>query len=229
MKRCVHCDTVRPSSEFRSMAGMRDGLDSWCRECHREYAQARYVPHPRVRQPRAPRKARVYIHKPSLLIGSVCVICAATFLASRAWSRYCSDVCRKASKHRHLASQERRLDPQSLTCGQCGTAFQGTRARRFCSSPCAIKYHRDADRDRRRAVSKGKPAERVFRRVVFQRDAWVCGVCYGFVDRHVEHPDPASPSLDHIVPLGRGGSHSYANVQLTHLGCNIRKGAHVAA
>jgi 5-methylcytosine-specific restriction endonuclease McrA len=34
--------------------------------------------------------------------------------------------------------------------------------------------------------------------------------------------------LDHIVPLARGGEHSYANTQPAHPTCNRRKGAKVA-
>jgi 5-methylcytosine-specific restriction endonuclease McrA len=36
-------------------------------------------------------------------------------------------------------------------------------------------------------------------------------------------PDPMSPSLDHILPLSKGGTHEPRNVQLAHLGCNVRK------
>lgn len=35
----------------------------------------------------------------------------------------------------------------------------------------------------------------------------------------------ADVSVDHIVPLSRGGEHSHANTQATHLVCNVRKGA----
>jgi 5-methylcytosine-specific restriction endonuclease McrA len=31
------------------------------------------------------------------------------------------------------------------------------------------------------------------------------------------------------VPLARGGAHSYANVQLAHAMCNIKKGARLSA
>jgi len=32
-------------------------------------------------------------------------------------------------------------------------------------------------------------------------------------------------SLDHRIPISRGGEHSRANAQTSHLGCNVRKGA----
>jgi hypothetical protein len=36
MKRCRHCDTDKPADEFRRNPRCRDGLSSWCAECHRQ-------------------------------------------------------------------------------------------------------------------------------------------------------------------------------------------------
>ncbi|NEA63940.1 HNH endonuclease [Streptomyces sp. SID12488] len=36
-------------------------------------------------------------------------------------------------------------------------------------------------------------------------------------------PSPMAPTLDHIVPLARGGSHEPANVQAAHFLCNNKK------
>src|SRR5699024_2990102 len=58
----------------------------------------------------------------------------------------------------------------------------------------------------------------------FDRDGWICGICDDPVDRAMEYPDPMSVSLDHIIPLSKGGSHTPENVQCAHLDCNLRKG-----
>ncbi|WP_420811833.1 HNH endonuclease [Kutzneria albida] len=50
----------------------------------------------------------------------------------------------------------------------------------------------------------------------------MCGLCNEHIDYTLSWPNPGSPSLDHIVPLSRGGSHTYENVQAAHLGCNVR-------
>jgi hypothetical protein len=59
---------------------------------------------------------------------------------------------------------------------------------------------------------------------IYERDNWICGICKKPVDKNIKHPHPFSKSLDHIIPLYLGGSHSRDNVQLAHLRCNIKKG-----
>lgn len=73
---------------------------------------------------------------------------------------------------------------------------------------------------KRRALKAGVLAEDVDRTVVYERDEGICGICR-------EQVDPANWHLDHIVPIARGGEHSYANTQVTHPSCNLRKGAKV--
>jgi 5-methylcytosine-specific restriction endonuclease McrA len=53
---------------------------------------------------------------------------------------------------------------------------------------------------------------------VWERDAGICGICG-------EAADPADWHLDHIIPIAKGGEHSYANVCVTHPICNWRKAA----
>jgi hypothetical protein len=43
------------------------------------------------------------------------------------------------------------------------------------------------------------------------------------VDRGPGAPRALSPSIDHIVPLSRGGQHVKANVRIAHLWCNVEK------
>jgi 5-methylcytosine-specific restriction endonuclease McrA len=37
-------------------------------------------------------------------------------------------------------------------------------------------------------------------------------------------PDRLAPTIDHIVPLARGGTHEPSNVQSAHFICNALKG-----
>lgn len=64
------------------------------------------------------------------------------------------------------------------------------------------------------------------RRAIYERDGWTCQLCFEPVDP--EAPDLAArPSLDHIVPQSRGGSHDVSNLRLACFGCNARRGNRV--
>lgn len=94
------------------------------------------------------------------------------------------------------------------------------------------RMEREADRLRlKSAIRKGAIAagELVQLSDVIDRDGVCCRLCGDPVDLRLKHPDPMSKSMDHVVPLSRGGRHELANVQLAHLVCNMRKGARVAA
>lgn len=64
--------------------------------------------------------------------------------------------------------------------------------------------------------------ERVDAQEVYRRAAGICGLCFlpAPIDRW---------HLDHIVPLSRGGEHSYANVRVAHPHCNGWKGRRLDA
>jgi 5-methylcytosine-specific restriction endonuclease McrA len=74
---------------------------------------------------------------------------------------------------------------------------------------------------RRKARLLAAFVEDVDPRVVFERADGVCGICSKPVDRE------SNWEVDHVVPLARGGEHSYANTQLAHRKCNRAKGARV--
>jgi 5-methylcytosine-specific restriction endonuclease McrA len=60
---------------------------------------------------------------------------------------------------------------------------------------------------------------------VYSLFGWVCGICNEPIDRAVRFPDDMCATLDHIVPLSRGGEHVWANVQPAHKVCNEKKAA----
>lgn len=52
----------------------------------------------------------------------------------------------------------------------------------------------------------------------------VCGICGQPVDKSLPYPDPMSATVDHIIPINRGGHPAdLANLQLSHLRCNRAK------
>lgn len=84
------------------------------------------------------------------------------------------------------------------------------------------RAHPDISREQnaiRRARKRNAPVvERIRRAVVWERDQGICHICR-------RKCDPANWHLDHIVPLSRGGEHSYRNVAVSHPRCNERRHA----
>lgn len=84
------------------------------------------------------------------------------------------------------------------------------------------------DARRRMRMQQARTEEAFAPLDVHTRDQWTCQLCRHPIDPKVAWPDPMSASVDHIVPLSRGGEHSMINVQSAHLSCNSSKGDRLA-
>lgn len=120
------------------------------------------------------------------------------------------------------------LPDREATCRECCGTFsvrQGEWTPQRCP-PCRKARMRDQKQDqkhRRRVRRSDATVEVVYRRKVYERDGWQCGICHRPLKRDAVVPHPLAATLDHIVPLAGGGEHSYANVQAAHFRCNSRK------
>lgn len=51
-----------------------------------------------------------------------------------------------------------------------------------------------------------------------------CGICGKYVDVSIKAPNPMAPTIDHILPIAKGGHPSAIdNLQLAHATCNRQK------
>ena len=148
-----------------------------------------------------------------------CDGCGNEYQPRSARSRFCTEACR--SKSRYVETEKTKG-----ICVHCGLSFLGRPQRKYCGPRCAKK----ANRKRTKALSH-KDRCRVWHRryeaidpyKVFERDNWMCGICFAPVDRDTVAPDPLSASLDHRIPLSKGGNHVWDNVRCAHFGCNSIK------
>ncbi len=125
--------------------------------------------------------------------------------------------CRRATTTAKL-----KAEPRQWNCAICGVSVTGARAGKYCKQHG--RGHWDNDKGhRRRARKYGVHYEYINPRTIFVRDRWMCGLCGKRVDRALTYPHRMSASLDHLVPISRGGPHEPANVQCSHLACNMAK------
>jgi len=78
---------------------------------------------------------------------------------------------------------------------------------------------------KRRALKCGVGHEHYLDRDIFKRDGYICQLCGNKINMKLKYPDSLSPSIDHIIPIGKGGIDAPINVQTAHLGCNLIKNA----
>lgn len=160
-------------------------------------------------------------------------------------ARTCSSMCRSWCRHGEWPRSDlprstavpkehpSRVEPKPRFavgwCRDCGECFVMDRQQChslsyvFCSRRCSRRSHRRRyDASRRSGVAC---AATFAAREVFVRDKWRCGLCGYKIRRKVGWNHPKAATIDHVVPLARGGTHQLANVQAAHRECNVRKNA----
>lgn len=129
----------------------------------------------------------------------------------------------KAKRALKLGPPRRWIEGRCRDCDErFAGCFAGSWQAHYCSETCRNRQ----SRARRRARKQKAFVEEVWRPILFKRDGWTCQLCGDPVDPSLKYPDLMAATVDHIVPLSRGGEHSYANTQLAHALCNSLKGDH---
>lgn len=103
-------------------------------------------------------------------------------------------------------------------CRSCGDPFiyYTKRAQSPFCADCNHNHHRGSAN--RRARKLGVVYENIDPARVFERDGHRCQICG--IHTRGQFPALTAPTIDHIVPLSRGGPHTYANVQCACFRCN---------
>lgn len=154
----------------------------------------------------------------SRIYAGYCVGCGSAFVA-RKKRLYCAKRCgvRWVS-----------VAPEVKQCRCCGEsyspAFTGGRPSEYCSSSCLSLVQmatRRTSKLKRKAAKRAVTVETVDPIKVFDRDKWKCQLC-GIKTPKAKRGtyDGNAPELDHIVPLAKGGEHSYRNTQCACRRCN---------
>lgn len=113
-------------------------------------------------------------------------------------------------------------------CIICGTLFYclDKQNKKTCSLECSKRYgniRHDKRIPKDQIIDKDINLERLFRRD--EGKCWICGGQCDYDDKSIsqsghEYPGATYPTIDHVVPVSRGGLHSWENVRLAHWKCN---------
>ena len=204
--RCIRCNTFKHESRFAKDSKSCTLHQPYCKQCCVEY-KAEYTSQ----------------HKEKIRLSGVKYRAENKGREKQRHKIY--DIVyapRKAEKKK----QRRKQHPEKYH--QEGVAYYAKNKDKMNAvSATWWKAHPDKRKnkhERHRARKKSAPMiEKIDRQTVFERDKWTCQICHKRVPRKTKNIKLRA-TLDHIVPLSKGGSHTYANVVLAHHICNSSKG-----
>jgi len=73
---------------------------------------------------------------------------------------------------------------------------------------------------RRKVYSNG---DQIPALLLFELFNWTCYLCGNPIDRFRRCPDWHAATIEHLVPLAKGGTHTWDNVVPAHYRCNMNK------
>ena len=135
---------------------------------------------------------------------------------------------REQIKAEREAERERIRIERIHPCPVCGTA---TDRPKYCSKKCGQKVANQMGELRRRNLIQAAMVDKdITVEGLYRRDNGVCAICgkpCNLEDYVVRDGTKICgdwyPSIDHVIPLAKGGLHSWSNVQLAHRRCNWEK------
>lgn len=161
-----------------------------------------------------------------------CGTCGDTFRTYHDSKKYCTKECRNKS---YTSNPEEKLKREKLkhkiSCKECGNNFETSHSSmKFCSNYCRQRNKdRQSTLKRRKYYQDGDTSISIDK--LIKQDGNSCYLCnYACdIDDYTVSEEGTIicgnnyPSIDHVIPLSKGGKHEWNNVKLAHRICNIRK------
>lgn len=145
--------------------------------------------------------------------------------SEEAYQKYLQE--KQESKERKLAENQAKKEANRRisNCIVCGREFETYNPKqKTCCKTCGRKLSNARKQKRipeQQIIDKDITLESLYR-----RDSGVCYLCGGECDWNDKNGNVVGslyPTIDHIVPVSRGGLHAWDNVRLAHFKCNVQK------
>lgn len=227
---CKHCNEWQISTEFHKQKGLYKSI---CKSCHRSrYNKAAGYESPSARRKR---KESERDKEQWLSEHQTCTMCGDTKERREFYNeqqkRYLPYCC---STRRTWEQIERDISEQMKTCFGCGLRLPfdeyayspngRDKKRPYCNCCLSAIRHSSPDKQSRQqaidATSDGSASVPALSKML--RDASNCSHCG--VELTQSYPvKPTQRTLDHTLPLSRGGKHTLSNISVMCLSCNSAK------
>ena len=134
----------------------------------------------------------------------------------------------RAIKEADLISRQMEMRLAIHVCKNCGTEYSigttGYDSAKYCSKKCMKRYVMRVKNDRRIRKMRTRAHDTdITLEKLFKRDDGVCYLCGGRCDWNDMVDGNAGdtyPSVDHVIPLAKGGTHTWNNIRLACRRCN---------
>lgn len=201
-KTCTKCGETKPGAEFRPVK--RGGLFPHCRQCERERAKLYRAANP-----------------------DKCKQVVKEWAASNAGRRREYGRNWRAENSERAREYKRRWNDDNP---RPETAESRARRRaKYHADPQKWQLERQREWAKRTGYNTVKTAarrarmmnapkiEKIDRAAIIERDKRTCHLCGLYI------ADPKQITLDHVIPLARGGAHTADNLRAAHWSCNSSK------
>lgn len=149
-----------------------------------------------------------------------CLHCENEFYAGELHKKFCSNAC--------LNNFHYRYKPKTYQhkCRECGSHYTDNQENSAgCSDSCKNKFAR-----RKRELNRYKRLKEngtidwdINLERLIKRDKGHCHLCNSKVIVNDDYNSDYYPSIDHVIPISKGGTHTWDNVKLAHRICNTYK------
>lgn len=166
-----------------------------------------------------------------------CVNCSTEFMTNRKHQRFCSYACSyvvalQEANAKHRAFREANPIPDSFdyTCDGCQITFTkphrvtGIAAMRgtYCED-CRLSAQRARYRKKTVARQSASKPSGIWFEQVLKTYGSNCYLCESDIDLDLPRTSKRGATVDHIIPLSRGGLDELENLRLVHWDCNRAK------
>ena len=164
-----------------------------------------------------------YFIKNKVVTYKKCKYCNNEFEVGRR-KTFCSEEC--AKKHNNLQQKKKWRFKKCRYCKKWRYGFTG----KYCSEQCRkrvkrIKHELQKNERLKRARSNGQFDADIDIYKLIERDGGCCYLCGDDVLFSYNFNHPKYPTIEHVVPISKGGTHSWDNVKVACRECNTYKSA----
>ena len=137
----------------------------------------------------------------------------------------------RAMKEAELISRQTEERLAIHICKNCGQEYSigatGYNSTKYCSEKCMKRWAMRVKNDRRIKKLKTRRHDTdITLEKLFRRDGGVCYLCgkkCDWTDVVGGNASDNYPSIDHVIPVAKGGTHTWDNIKLAHRLCNTLK------